>query len=271
MKLTIVDVFGERRYEGNQLAVVEDAGELDADAMQTIAREMNFSETTFVTSMSADSADVRIFTPAEELPFAGHPTLGTAWVLGRDRARFMLRLAGGDVDVKFLDGLVWMVPPPAELRSEIDAAAAAELVGLPPDELDGDWAPRRVYSGAEYCLVPLQSRRALESIAPDLAVVRAQSQGGALFSVCREAYSEDADFAVRMHFFDGVGLREDPATGSANTAFALYLREAGLNGRFIVEQGFEVGRPSRLYLDVGEPIRVGGRVQLVAEGRLNRD
>jgi trans-2,3-dihydro-3-hydroxyanthranilate isomerase len=271
MRLTIVDVFAENRYEGNQLAVVEDAGHLDDAAMQTIAKEMNFSETTFVTSVTEDGADVRIFTPAEEMPFAGHPTLGTAWVLARDRAGYELRLPGGDVDISFSDGLVWMVPPPAELRAGIDPVTAAGLAGITPDQLDADRSPRLVYSGAEYCLVPVRSRAVLESIAPDLEAIRALSPGGALFTVCTEAHTEGADFAVRMHFFDGAGLREDPATGSANTAFALYLRESGLQGELVVEQGFEVGRPSRLYLEIGEQIRVGGRVQLVAEGQLVAD
>jgi len=269
MKLTIVDVFAENRYEGNQLAVVEDAESLDTEAMLTIAREMNFSETTFVTSTSETSADVRIFTPAEEMPFAGHPTLGTAWVLGRDRGQFRLRLPGGEVDVSFTDGLVWMVPPAAELREPIGPAAAARLVGHSVDKLDPDWVPQLVYSGAEYCLVPLRSRSELESIVPNLDALRALSENGAIFSVCREGYSADADFAVRMHFYDGVGLREDPATGSANAAFALYLRDSGLSGDFVVEQGFEVARPSRLYLQIGATIRVGGRVQPVAEGQLS--
>jgi trans-2,3-dihydro-3-hydroxyanthranilate isomerase len=86
--------------------------------------------------------------------------------------------------------------------------------------------------------------------------------------VCRSGYSPDADFAARMMFFDGVGMREDPATGSANAAFASYLRDRGVSGRRIVEQGFEIRRPSRIYLAVGESLAVGGRVQPVAEGRL---
>jgi trans-2,3-dihydro-3-hydroxyanthranilate isomerase len=265
LKLWIVDVFAERPCEGNQLAVVESGSALDTAAMQRIAREMNFSETTFVTTVDETGADVRIFTPHEELPFAGHPTLGTAWVLGRDVGRSRLRLLAGNVDVELDGNMAWMEPPLPDLREPIPADVAARLIGAVPD---ADWPARRVHSGAEYCLVPVPSLAALRSIRPDLDAVRKLSPGGALFTVCREAYSDDADFAVRMHFFDGIGMREDPATGSANSAFAAYLRELGSLGDFVVEQGFEIGRPSRLYLGIGATLRVGGRVQLIVEGQL---
>jgi trans-2,3-dihydro-3-hydroxyanthranilate isomerase len=268
MRLSIVDVFAERRYEGNQLAVIQDAAMLSGDAMQTLARELNFSETTFVTATNEASASVRIFTPNEELPFAGHPTLGTAWVLGRHRDSYRLDLSGADIDVTFRDGLAWMVPPEPELREIIEPGQAAALLGLPITSLDRDWPAQVVYSGAEYCLVAVRSRADLSVIRPDLDALRTLSAFGACFAVCREAYSATAHFAVRMHFFDGVGLREDPATGSASSAFAMYLRALDFSGPYIVEQGFEISRPSRIYLDIGETLRVGGRVFAVAVGEL---
>jgi trans-2,3-dihydro-3-hydroxyanthranilate isomerase len=104
MELTIVDVFAEQPLSGNQLAVVEGCADLIGDAMQDIAREMNFSETTFVIDQAEDRANVRIFTPAAELPFAGHPTLGTAWVLAGGKGRFILDLDAGAVPVEFRTG-----------------------------------------------------------------------------------------------------------------------------------------------------------------------
>lgn len=265
MRLTIVDVFAEHRYAGNQLAVVQDAAELDPETMQSIAREMNFSETTFVIRQDDDGAEVRIFTPAYELPFAGHPTLGTAWVLGRNRPRYVLCLGAGDVEVTFPAGIPTMSPPPVEFAGPIPREEAARMVGLGEDDLDPALAPAQLQCGPVFAVVPVRSMAALarSRVALDDAIRRAT------FMVCPEPYSDDAHFAARMRFHDGVGVREDPATGSANAAFAAYLRANQRRGEFIVEQGFEIGRPSRIYLSVGDALAVGGRVQAVAEGRLS--
>lgn len=268
MKLTIVDVFAEARYQGNQLAVVEAAAGLDDATMQAIAREMNFSETTFVTGQTADHAAVRIFTPAQELPFAGHPTLGTAWVLCGGRGAITLQLAAGDVPVRFAEGIGWLTPPPAVFGEPLDPTAAAALLGIDGDDLDPELDPQTVTCGPTFPIIGVRSLDALRRIGVDLATQRALGIAGFPFAVCRGGYSADADFAARMVFFDGVGLREDPATGSANAALAAYLRERGFRGRAIVEQGFEIARPSRIHLEVGEALAVGGRVQPVAEGRL---
>ena len=138
MRLHIVDVFAETRYAGNQLAVVRDCAALSAETMQTIAREMNFSETTFVTAESADRARVRIFTPGEELPFAGHPTIGTAWVLGHTRPSFTLELAVGNVEVNCdgAAGVAWMTPPKPTLGERFPADRAAKLLQLGVADLD---------------------------------------------------------------------------------------------------------------------------------------
>lgn len=268
MKLTIVDVFAEARYQGNQLAVVEDAAALDDGAMQAIAREMNFSETTFVTARTGERAEVRIFTPGEELPFAGHPTLGTGWVLSGGRGAITLALRAGDVPVRFDAGVAWMTPPPAEDLDRIPAERAAALLGLEPDALDGDFEPRLVRCGPVFPLIGVASLDALKRVDVDLSVQRELGIPGFPFAFCRGGYSADADFAARLQFFDGQGMREDPATGSANAAFAHYLRARGERGARIVEQGFEIRRPSRIQLDIGETLAVGGKVQVVAEGRL---
>ena len=275
MKLEIVDVFAERRYEGNQLAVVRHAGSLPAATMQAIARELNFSETTFVHEPEASAAQgrrreaaVRIFTPAEELPFAGHPVLGTAWVLCRGAFPMQIAVAAGAVEVWFDDGLAWLEPPQPHLRSQIPADIAARIVGLDAAALDPELPARQLRCGPEFCFVAVKSLESLAAVRTDAAELALLGVRGFPFVVCGKARAIDAQYAARMHFFDGVGMREDPATGSANAAFAAYLCALGKQGRFIVEQGVEMGRPSRIHLEIGERLAVGGRVQPVATGTL---
>lgn len=270
MRFALVDVFAERPYTGNQLAVIRDAGGLDSATMQTLAREMDFSETTFVLDEGAESATVRIFTPAEEMPFAGHPTLGTAYVLREGSDAYTLSLRAGEVPVRFEGHLAWMRPPTPEIGAGLDRALAARIVGLDARELASGLEPCRLYSGAPYFLVPLASLEALARVRVDAALLAAEGLDGSVFAVCRGAHSADADFAARMHFFDGTRMREDPATGSANSAFGAYLGMLGERGRRVVEQGFELGRPSRVYLEIGATLEVGGKVQPVAAGTLHR-
>lgn len=268
MKLTIVDVFAEARYQGNQLAVVENAADLPDSVMQDIAREMNFSETTFVTAAAGGQAQVRIFTPGEELPFAGHPTLGTAWVLTGGTGSITLALGAGNVPVRFEDGVGWLTPPPASAGEALSAAQAAALLGLSPEQLDASLDPQIVRCGPTFPIVGVASLEALRRVRVDLDVQRELAIPGFPFAVCRGGYSANADFAARVLFFDGSGMREDPATGSANAAFASYLRDRGQSGARIVEQGFEIRRPSRIHLHIGDELAVGGRVVPVARGEL---
>jgi trans-2,3-dihydro-3-hydroxyanthranilate isomerase len=274
MKLTIVDVFAERRYAGNQLAVVEDAAGLDTETMQTIARETNFSETTFVTSRGEDSAEVRIFTPGQELPFAGHPTIGTAWTLGRERDEFALELKAGRVPVRFdhESGVCWMSPPRAELGAVEDRVDAAQMIGLDLLDLHTDLPAQRVNIGPKFLFIALKTLDAVKRATLDAerhaAWIEAGDGTGAVFVFAPEAYSADADYAARL-FFDANGVREDPATGSANSGLAAYLRthlDAPID--VIVEQGFEIQRPSRLYLRADDTVTVGGKVQEVLVGDL---
>ena len=267
MSCTIVDVFAERPLSGNQLAIIRGGGHLEDAAMQAIALEMNFSETTFVIEEQPEVARVRIFTTERELPFAGHPTLGTAWVLGRDRGFYALELAAGRVPVTFEPGgIVWMRPPPVEMGETLSPRSAAALVGLSESDIDFRYPCRFATVGPRFVLIGVEGIDALR-----LAAVRPEDYRNlagreflGVFVFTKGAYNDDAQFAARM-FHQG-GLREDPATGSANTAFAAHLRLLGVNGRIVVEQGFEIGRPSRLYLEVGEAIRVGGRVRPVMTG-----
>ena len=270
MRCSIVDVFAEKPFAGNQLAVVRDCAHLDGDVMQDIAREMNFSETTFVVDEREHDARVRIFTPAAELPFAGHPTIGTAWVLGRDRGAYALDLDAGKVPVTFGDdGIVWMQPPEVDLGAMFDASTAAALLHLSAGDIDTAYPCRHAVVGPHFVLIGVSTLDALRRawIDPDVHASVAAGEFIGVFAFAAEAYSADADFAARM-YFDANGFREDPATGSANTAFAAYLRDLGNSGDVVVEQGFEIKRPSRLYLDVGDVIRVGGKVQPVLTGSI---
>jgi len=276
MKLTLVDVFAERPYEGNQLAVVRDCTTLDTDRMQAIAREMNFSETTFVVEESPARARVRIFTPGEELPFAGHPTLGTAWVLAGGTGDFTLDLPVGPIPVRFRDGVAWLTPPPAEFGALLEPAGAAELIGLAASDIDLSIAPRMVRCGPWFPIVVVKNLDTLRRLRADRSTQGRLGITGCPFVVCRCGYHADAHFGARIMFFDGLTIREDPATGSANAAFAQYLHRLGERGARVVEQGFEMRRPSRIHLNLqdspagagGVSVAVGGKVQPVAEGRL---
>jgi PhzF family phenazine biosynthesis protein len=152
---------------------------------------------------------------------------------------------------------------------------AAELIGLEPSDLDPHIPPRIVRCGPSFPIVAVRGLAALQRVRVEHATQQRLAIDGFPFVVCRGGYQADADYAARMLFFDGLTVREDPATGSANAAFAQYLHALGVRGNLIVEQGFEIRRPSRIYLavreappDAGVPVRVGGRVRAVAEGRL---
>ena len=224
MECTIVDVFAESPLTGNQLAVIRRCAHLDSATMQAVAREMNFSETTFVMEERSGEARVRIFTKDRELPFAGHPTLGTAWVLGRDRGCYTLELAGGRVPVTFEDGVAWMEPPAVKMGALLEGSTAASLLGLDESEIDERYPCRFATVGPWFLLVGVRTLDALQRVVIDRAVYEEIASGGwlSLFVFTQEAYNEDADVAARMLTFHGT-LHEDPATGSANTAFAAHL------------------------------------------------
>ena len=277
-----VDVFADTPYRGNPLAVFPDAGGLTRSQMQAIASEMNLSETTFVTGVSADSYDARIFTPAVEMPFAGHPTIGTAWVLwhlGRvDGDEVWQRSGVGETPVRRRAGEVWFERTgtssedlaATQPRSSADIGASLGLdegaVALEARELgrSGMLRPALADAGIEQLMVPLRNIAALERASP-IAPLLAQGPG-------TDVYCFTAEGAGRVRargFFPDLGIGEDPATGSAAAALGIYL--AGRLGpiRFEVRQGLELKRPSRILVRA-EPgrVEVGGRVSLVLNGRL---
>lgn len=291
-QLFLVDVFAEQPYAGNQLAVVvgADPSEWPTARMQAFAREMNFSETTFASAAPRDGAwDVRIFTPADELPFAGHPTLGTAWVLRRFFAQagtaglpstLSLRLGIGVVPVEFESSaggeLVRMRPRTPVVGDVLDGIEMAAHLGIDPSLIDTKNPCRRVSIGVEFVIVPLRDLAALKSCRP---LSLPAHDPGVLLGVmpfARQAYDDGGDLSVRV-FFDANGMREDPATGSAAACLAAYLAAEGvLPGPAFtarLQQGYEMGRPSCLTIgaqtgDGGTGVHVAGKVVLVARGEV---
>lgn len=284
MRFHIVDVFAERKYAGNQLAVIESLGELGDEEMQRIAREMNYSETTFIESFDQQDGGyaVRIFTPNEEIPFAGHPTLGTASVIRKrtdagDEINLNLDVGQIPVEVEHDEReTLWMTQQTPEFGEELDHAILADVLSLEEDALDTAWPVQVVSTGLPTIVVPLADRAALEQAEIDRqaydAVVEERDAKNVLV-FCPEPRDDANDLAVRV-FAPFYGVPEDPATGSSNGCLAGYLAQHGYgDGRDIdirVEQGHEMGRPSLLHLraDTQGTVEVGGRVVSVAEGEL---
>ncbi len=275
----LVDVFAERRYAGNQLAVVESRGRLSDDEMAAVAAEFDFSETTFVESRDPSGHEVRIFTPEGEIPFAGHPTLGTAHVvrtLTGDTGPTTLDLGVGPVPVTPReDGTLWMTQREPTFGEWLDRGALADVLSLPDDAVAGD--PRVVSTGLPTVVVPLAGRAALEAIDVDRDAYDAVLDGRKAKNVlafCAEPREEGKDLAARV-FAPFYGVPEDPATGSSSGCLAAYLARERESGSVAarVEQGHEMGRPSLLGIeaeDAGDSVtvQVGGRVVAVGSGRL---
>lgn len=289
LRFHILDVFAEEPLAGNQLAVFISLGTIGTDAMQKLAREMNFSETTFVESAEPRGGgyDVRIFTPQREVPFAGHPTLGTAYLIQQELIkrpvdRLILNLQCGQIPVDFAysggrPDVLWMLQPKPTFGRTLDAASACKVLGLDESEVDGRFPVREASTGFPFIIVPLKTLESVKRIrvARDLCLqLIEQTEAKALLAFAPATYSADNDLNVRV-FADYYGTPEDAATGSANGSLAAYLVETGyFGGRPVdvrVEQGYEIGRPSLLFLraerEGGEiSVRVGGRVQPFASG-----
>jgi trans-2,3-dihydro-3-hydroxyanthranilate isomerase len=284
----IVDVFAEHKYAGNQLAVFTSAQGLSGDDMQKIAKEIGFSETTFLLSDTPRDGgyDVRIFTPGEEVPFAGHPTLGTAYVIRREVLRapveqVKLNLKVGQIPVTFGQAgepdVLWMRQNPPAFGPTVAPGEMADLLGLAPSQIDARFPVQEVSTGLWFVIVPLVDLNALKQarLARDsyFAFI-ANRQAKAVLVVCPEPYDEGNDLSVRV-FVPYYGIEEDPATGSGNGCLAAWLVRHRFFGRsdvnVRVQQGHEIGRPSLIRLRAGQEdriisVRVGGKVASVAKG-----
>lgn len=276
----LVDAFTETPFQGNRLCVVPETPEgFSTEQMQMLALETNFSETTFVTESRPDGYRMRIFTPDAELPFAGHPTIGTGYTLaseGRTSVHTVQTTALGDVPVEVdLDrGFAWMTQQPPVFGEEFaDRQVVAEAAGLEPDDLHLELPMQVISTGLAPLLVPMRDEAVLrraERYEP--ACRRATAASG---SECLYLFAIRGDGDVMARMFDATfGVGEDPATGSAAGPLGVYLASrglAGMPGEAVVAQGEMVGRPSFLHLDVRPDdgswtVRVGGGVRIVGEG-----
>ena len=297
----VVDAFTTEPLGGNPLAVVMNTCALTTERMQAIAREFNLSETTFVERRAAEierieGVRVRIFTPREELPFAGHPTLGTAAVLKGNAPETIqgdtvtLALDVGAVPVRFEEGKAGvagvfgeMTQRDPEFGAELDPTIVARLAGLSADDLDPALPPQVVSTGTAFAIVALRSQAALErlKVNQDEATAWLRERGARWFYVLAPALDEKSldekldgvKFRARMQFYGG----EDPATGSAAGCAIAYLVSRGAVAsalRVHVRQGVEMGRPSDLFLSARKKftkvtdVRVAGSTVLVAKGQL---
>jgi trans-2,3-dihydro-3-hydroxyanthranilate isomerase len=287
-----LDVFTTQRFAGNPLAVVLDSTGLDDAVMQSIAKEFNLPETVFIFAPSAAKhrARMRIFTPARELPFAGHPTVGTAVLLAHlDGGAVARELVLGEaigpvvctVEPKGQGGNARFVIPrlPERAGEPKDAATLAAALGLSPDDIGFEkFAPQNWSAGNPFTFVPLRGLDAIRRAGPSMRwdeVFGAGSPPGA-FLFCREVADRTNSFHARM-FAPAMGVREDPATGSAAAAFAGVLAGSGLadgEHAFAIEQGYEMGRPSLMRLGLTmrggalTAATVGGDAVIVSEGAI---
>ena len=273
----LLNVFtdGSRAFTGNPLAVLPEAAGLTDGQMQDVARQFNLSETTFVTTPGPEgtSASVRIFTPSYELPFAGHPTLGTAYVvreLTRGGGQLVLRMPAGDIPVA-VEGDRWVLTRTEATiaPAPVEAADLAATVGVSPDAL-GDPA-LFVDTGVRQLILPLRTVDDVRAARADPVLLRRHTASvGAEALVYVWAEAGEREVEARLFFTQGGGVAEDPATGSACANLGGWFRESGRRGRWLVRQGREVLRPSVLHLEVDETgaIRVGGEVREVGRGVL---
>ncbi len=327
----LLDVFAESKYSGNPLAVIRVRNPLSDSDMQRIAREINFSETTFILSEIPRSGgyDVRIFTPGEEVPFAGHPTLGTAHVIrneiigetGRipdkhpplsplpsregqqlvtsplageagvrgafsgeikyDQAEtIVLNLKVGQIPVTFgNDAIAWMKQLDPTFGKQFSVEALSLVLGLKVSEIDGRFPIEEVSTGLPHIIVPLKTLDSLKRARVNrdryFELIK-NTWAKPVLIFCPESHEKQNDISVRM-FADAFGIPEDPATGSGNGCLAGYLVKHRYFGKPEIdirsEQGYEMGRPSLLYLRADETdgkirISVGGKSVMIAKGDL---
>jgi trans-2,3-dihydro-3-hydroxyanthranilate isomerase len=282
------DVFSSRPLEGNSLAVFFDGRGLTDDEMQSIAKEMNLSETTFILPRDSETereqgVRVRIFTVEEELPFAGHPTLGTAFALRAHRGgdRIVLALNVGKVPVRFENGpgepaFGEMTQVDPRFGMSHDRQGVAQALGLTVSDFDDSLPIETVSTGVPFTIAPMKSLVVIQQLKIDIdaaAQYLEQSGGKFFYFVTRETVDREARLHARMLFYNG----EDPATGSAAGCAAAWMVAHGVSKpdeRVLVEQGLEMKRPSRIFVRASKNdnrvvnVRVGGHSVEILRGKL---
>jgi trans-2,3-dihydro-3-hydroxyanthranilate isomerase len=288
LPLVQIDVFTATPFEGNALAVILDGRGLSDDQMQRLARETNLSETTFIfprdhTVERERGIRVRIFTVSEELPFAGHPTLGTAFVLrgSSGAAEVKLDLNVGSVPVRFEDtpgqpafGEMTQLDP--KFLGQHDRGAVAQATDLPVEAFDPSLPIETVSTGVPFVVTPIRDLATLRKLQIQQSKTSdylAATAGKFFYFVCRETLEPAARLHARMLFYNG----EDPATGSAAGCAAAWMVAHGVSGpeeRVMIEQGVEMKRPSRIFVRASQSdnrvvnVRVGGNVVEVMRGEI---
>ena len=289
----LLDVFTDEVFGGNQLAVFPAGQEVPEHLMQKIAKELNLSETTFVLPSANPANDIklRIFTPGAELPMAGHPTVGTAYVLLHKgyvkptQNKLIFEEGVGDITVDFEKegnalGLITMAQPLPRFGEIVtDTQILADLLSIHPDEIETSYPAQTVSCGVPFFYIPLKSLAAVEKAKLRLDVLEKHFSPlgiDSIFIFTSETVTPTGTVHARM-FSPGLGIPEDPATGSASGPLGCYLVTYGLVpaqaiSHIISEQGFEMGRPSILHITIGTEqneitsVKVGGKSVLVGEG-----
>ncbi|MFH2056598.1 MAG: PhzF family phenazine biosynthesis protein [bacterium] len=297
LKYHLVDVFTDRPFAGNQLAVFPEPGEIEEDLMQQLANELSLSETTFVFPPQKKANDywVRIFTPESEIPFAGHPTLGTAFVLAQEGK---VKLAGGKATVRFGEGvgpidveleersgrptLVRMSQPLPKFGAEFsNRQALADMMSLDSAALDRKHPAQVVSCGVPFLIVPLRGLDVIRHIRLRLDVwsrFLKDSEAPCVMPFTMQTIKPESTVHCRM-FAPGLGVLEDAATGSANGPLGCYLVKHGLveaapTARIISEQGYEMRRPSEIEVEIGTKgeeitsVSVGGGCVYIGSGEI---
>ena len=295
----IADVFTEKQFGGNQLAVFTDGSSLDSATMQNLAREMNYSETTFLLPPeNGGDFRVRIFTPGQELPFAGHPLVGSAFVIVAERLKewsepvTVLTLEAGVGPIRVEVGIeggepgrTTMAQPLPVVRGEYsNISALAKALSLEAAQIERTGLPvETIFNGIAVMIVPVESRTAIESIKMDSSALESISNevgASTVLVFTRETVLPASTVHCRV-FAPAAGVTEDAATGSANGPLGSYLVrhklvEAAATTRIVSEQGYEMKRPSFLYIDVDVDgatnevigVRVGGGVVISGRGEI---
>jgi trans-2,3-dihydro-3-hydroxyanthranilate isomerase len=280
----IYDVFTDRAFQGNPLAIFPDAAFDDA-TMQRIARELNLSETVFLSrGQDAVAACLRIFTPGQEIPFAGHPTVGTAialveklrWV---EAGSFLVRERVGDVPISIDAGpplVAWLTTPPVVLEATFGHDVAASLLGIGVDDVRADLPPQIAGAGSPMLFIGLRDEAAVDRAVLDQAALKAIAGLSTIVGIY--IFAQTASGAYVRMFAPMSGIAEDPATGGATGPLYAYLAHHGSLERretFVNEQGVAMGRRSVLRVRLSwsgerpERIEVGGQAVLIGEGKLH--
>ncbi len=285
LRYRVVDVFTETPLEGNPLAVFYEGIQLEASLMQRIARELNLSETAFLipATRSDCAARARIFTPARELRFAGHPTIGSAYVarqngiVPRDVKSFAFEEGVGAVPIRVEGERIWLATPSIERVGECDRAACARVLDLREWDLLADVPPQVYSAGNPHVYVAVTDRETVDRASLDTAAFAALEEAVGE-SIAVFVFTPTSEGAYSRMFAPELGVVEDPATGSATGPLALYMMEHGLcntddGTTFVSEQGTKMGRRSLLYVRVRgergrEGIEVGGGVAPIIEAAM---